>query len=111
MSLSSEDSIFVSVITQGELLAGVERTKGERRQPELRQLYAGLIGNVADMLAVTERYAKVFTQLLRDGKPAPSNDIWIAATALHLDLIIVTGDVHFRYVEGLQVEDWSVPSP
>lgn len=44
--------------------------------------------------------------LKRKGKPIPENDVWIAACALQHDLILVTRDGHFEYVEGLRFESW-----
>ena len=35
------------------------------------------------------------------------NDLWIAATALSLDTILVTMDSDFAAIDGLKCEDWS----
>ena len=43
-------------------------------------------------------------------KPIDTNDIWIAAIARVHNLVVVTNDDHFQYVEGLQVENWSKTS-
>jgi tRNA(fMet)-specific endonuclease VapC len=111
MSLQADDEIALSVVAQGELLAGIEQKLEVTRRAELRRLYEGLIDSVAVVLPVTpdiaERYAQIFAQLYRKGRPIPSNDIWIAATALAHDLVMVTGDDHFRFIDGLSVEDWS----
>jgi predicted nucleic acid-binding protein len=40
------------------------------------------------------------------GRPLPENDIWIAATAVHHGIVLVTRDHHFQEVEDLQIEDW-----
>ncbi len=40
------------------------------------------------------------------GKRIPDNDIWIAAIAMPFDLIVVTRDKHFSFVDGLAVEKW-----
>ena len=36
--------------------------------------------------------------------------MWIAATAVVYRLVVVTSDTHFRYIDGLQVEDWTRPA-
>jgi predicted nucleic acid-binding protein len=36
------------------------------------------------------------------------NDLWIAATALALDAVLVTRDSDFQQIEGLSVNDWTV---
>lgn len=36
-------------------------------------------------------------------RPIPENDVWIAAQCLELGAVLVTGDQHFDYVEGLRI--------
>ena len=36
------------------------------------------------------------------------NDLWIAATALALDAVLITRDSDFQQIEGLSVNDWTV---
>ena len=48
-------------------------------------------------------YAKIFNQLKSKGCMIPTNDIWIAATALENKCPIVTNDKHFHKVNGLEI--------
>jgi len=48
-----------------------------------------------------DNYAKIFKQLREKGKPIPTNDLWIAASALQHDLTLFTYDKHFRFIDGL----------
>jgi hypothetical protein len=68
----------------------------------------------ADILPITsevaEQFAHIFANLRRRGRPIDTNDIWIAAIARVHNLVVVTNDDHFQYVEGLQVENWSKTS-
>jgi tRNA(fMet)-specific endonuclease VapC len=41
----------------------------------------------------------------KSGRPT-ENDIWIAATAKHHELVLVTRDRHFREVDDLRIADW-----
>ena len=50
------------------------------------------------------RYAVLVNDLRRKGTPIPTNDIWIAATALELGTRLITYDVHFKYIPGLIVD-------
>lgn len=50
---------------------------------------------------VARLYGKVRDGLRRIGRPIPENDLWIAATTLRHDLVLVTRDSHF---EGLRSE-------
>ena len=54
----------------------------------------------------THQFAAVFAQLRLQGKPIPTNDIWIAAIARQHGLILITRDAHFREIEGLTTKDW-----
>jgi tRNA(fMet)-specific endonuclease VapC len=56
--------------------------------------------------ATALEYGYVKTGLKKRGKPIPENDVWIAACAFQHDLILVTRDGHFEYVEGLRFESW-----
>lgn len=48
-----------------------------------------------------ELYASVFAALGRKGQPIPTNDLWVAATALEHAFGLFTFDNHFRAVDGL----------
>lgn len=112
-ALPEETLLFMPVVAQAELLAGVELAAEGRRKQELRQLYQQVMMDSADVLtidsAVAERFALVFAQLQRAGRPIDTNDIWIASIALVRDLTVVSNDEHFHYVDGLRVEDWTKP--
>jgi len=103
--------VVTSVNTEAELLAGIYQAPSKHRRDELRRLYEQLFLNIADLLPVTspvaEQFARVLTGLAQKGRPIPVNDMWIAAIALSHDLILVSSDTHFQYVDGLQVEDWT----
>lgn len=49
-------------------------------------------GNVARI------YGEMFVELRRSGTPLPTNDIWIAATAIHAGAAVLTFDAHFREI-------------
>jgi tRNA(fMet)-specific endonuclease VapC len=55
---------------------------------------------------VARLHGKVRDRLRRIGRPIPENDIWISATALRHDFVLVTRDSHFEHVEGLRIEQW-----
>ena len=55
-------------------------------------------------VATAALYAAVYRQLRRDGRPVPTNDMWIAAAVLSQpDGVLYTLDDHFRAVVGLRV--------
>jgi predicted nucleic acid-binding protein len=93
----------VSVITVGELHAGVLLAVDDAtRASRLRRLAAVLdIAAVLDVdRAVTARYGELRAAAGR----GPSNDLWIAATALAHDLELVTGDRGQATLPGVRVQ-------
>ena len=48
-----------------------------------------------------EYYAMIYRNLRQKGHPIPTNDMWIAATALQHGFAVSTYDGHFQYVDGL----------
>ena len=63
---------------------------------------------VAEFTAeVAERWAQLYAVLSRRGALVPSNDLAVAATALHLGFGVLVGprdETHFRAVPDLRVE-------
>lgn len=49
-----------------------------------------------------DSYALVYSSLRRKGQPIPSNDLWIAATALEYGAALLTRSAHFSHVESLR---------
>jgi predicted nucleic acid-binding protein len=113
--LPEESALFMSVVSQAELLAGIELVGSERRRQELMFLYQRTVATATEILPITsdiaQQFASIFASLRRKGKPIETNDIWIAATARARGLTVVSSDIHFRHVDGLQVEDWSGGDP
>ena len=52
-------------------------------------------------LETAEFYALIVKQLREKGKPIPTNDIWIAASAMRHSLALISHDRHFEAIKGL----------
>ena len=104
-ALRMADKIRLSSVVLGELLAGF--AAGSREARNRRDLAAFLDSPRADVVPVTTDtaafYATVFALLRSKGRPIPTNDLWIAASALEHGLALVTHDAHFREIEGLRL--------
>ena len=94
------DGLTINPIVMGELLAGF--LKGRRLEWNRQQLKLFLASPRVRMVVLdegtAERYAVIRNTLLTEGKPIPTNDIWIAASALQHGLELVTTDRHFAMV-------------
>jgi predicted nucleic acid-binding protein len=99
------DELGISVITVGELRAGVlSAADVDTRDRRLAALAEALNFEPAPVdLRVTEAWARLRVELRDAGMRMPVNDSWIAATAISLDVPVVTRDDDYVEVSGLEV--------
>ena len=99
-------SLCISAITEGELLFGLaKRSEATRLHVVVREFLQRvdvLPWNSADRYGVTR------ADLESRGKPLAPLDLLIAAHALSVDAVLITNDHAFAYVQGLEIEDWTV---
>jgi hypothetical protein len=95
----------VSTITLGELRLGVLQARdpvsAARRLStyQLAQRFEPLIIDEA----VSETWALLISQLRAAGRKAPINDTWIAATAMALNVPVVSQDADYDHMPNLEV--------
>lgn len=103
--LEAADRIEVSTIVLGELYAGFRL--GSKRTENIRLLSEFLNVPGVDVIqisaAIAERYGELIGVLKDSGTPIPTNDVWIAATALETGSRMLTFDTHFHQVPGLMM--------
>lgn len=101
--LKRVEYIGINSVILGELLAGFRC--GVREQENRMQLDQFLDSARVDTITLDEEtsefYAQVFSGLRQKGRPIPSNDLWLAASALQHGLAVATYDDHFRHINGL----------
>jgi hypothetical protein len=100
------EALFVSVLTLGEIKKGIERLPDRRRREKLRlwlehDVPAWFEGRVLPVdLAVADRWGRLLADV---GRSVPTIDSLLAATALHHELRLVTGNVGDFNYPGLEV--------
>ena len=98
----------LSVITYGELLYGAAKSAQRALATErLRELFQWL-----PALPLPEAAAEVYGNIRADlgsrGQMIGNNDLWIAAHAVSMGLILVTNNEReFRRVPGLKIQNWA----
>jgi len=99
------DQLAVSIITIGELRAGVLAAEDIRtRDVRLATLTRAMsLDPVAVNDDVAEQWARLRVLLHDAGKRMPVNDSWIAATAMAMDVPIVTQDLDYIDLDELLV--------
>ena len=104
--LSRAVSVCVPAIVLGELYYG--SYKSARFQENLVRLnqFAAQSAVLSCDADTARHYGRIKDELRRKGKPAPENDIWIAALSIQYDMTLVTRDAHFGEMSELTVESW-----
>ena len=110
-NLNMDDRLSVCSIVLGEVLYGLMRMpQGRRREETIR--YAEDTLAMMDYAPVPpeagDYYASIRVNVERRGLALADNDIWIAATALAHDAVLVTRDTDFHRIESLATENWAV---
>lgn len=103
--LETVDEIVVSTVVLGELHAGFRL--GSKRSQNLDSLTEflqarGVVVIPPDEL-IAERYGELIGTLKENGTPIPTNDVWIAATAMETASRMLTLDSHYGHVPGLMM--------
>ena len=106
--LKSVKYIGVNVVVYAELICGFKN--GSKEEKNRRELETFLDSPRVYLLDVTEEtteyYVNVFTGLRKKGKSIPTNDLWVASSAMEHGLTLCTFDKHFLYVDGLLLKNF-----
>jgi predicted nucleic acid-binding protein len=109
-AVRSADGIVFSPVVVGELLAGFARGQHRRRNEiELEEFLGSFRVSIVPIDEETAaRYAVVLNALRASGAMIPTNDVWIAATAMQHGCRVVTTDAHYRHVAQVVVDLYSI---
>jgi tRNA(fMet)-specific endonuclease VapC len=103
--LEETELVHVPAIVLGELHAGF--CLGSRYEQNVERLQAFLETPGVQVVpvddAIAQRYGYLVRDLRRQGTPIPTNDLWIAASAMETGSRLVSYDAHFEHVPGLIV--------
>lgn len=94
----------ISDITLAELYFGAYKSGQQKHFDDVDE-----IGRLFEQYPIMylRKYGEIRWELERSGKPIGDMDMFIAATALEEDLIVVTGNTaHFERISGLKIENW-----
>lgn len=107
--LRRQPTVLVPAIAVGELLAGF--ALGSRRELNRRELWQFLdrprITVVPTTTTTSERYAAIYTYLRTAGRPVPTADMWIAASAMEYGAELATLDAHFAHMPQIVVRHFA----
>jgi tRNA(fMet)-specific endonuclease VapC len=107
--VTRSETVFLSTVVAGELLAGFRQ--GTRLRKNLAELEAFIDNPHVTVVPVSyvtaDRFGRIAAALRTKGRPIPTNDIWIAAHAMETGADLLSFDAHFAEVDGLA---WVDPS-
>lgn len=101
----------MSTITYGELYYGAQKSQHPQKNATLLQELTGLIPSLPIPTDAGKHYGQIRSKLEKSGTPIGNNDLWIAAHALSLGVILVTNNLkEFNRIPHLTLENWANPS-
>jgi predicted nucleic acid-binding protein len=118
LEAADPESLYVSVLTIGELRLGVELLPPSKRRSQLehwleQDLPEWFEGRVLPVdQSIAERWELLRAQAQMKGRPLSVIDALLAATALQHNLTLVSRNVSDSSVVGLDlVNPWAAPAP
>ncbi|MCX6594470.1 MAG: type II toxin-antitoxin system VapC family toxin [Acidobacteria bacterium] len=101
--IETAETIVVPSIVIGELAAGFRA--GSRSQQNFAVLTEFLANSVVAECPVDHETALIFGELVSlvrsQGRPIPTNDLWIAAVCVQKPVTLLTYDSHFRVIDRI----------
>ena len=97
------DEVMISAVVVGELLAGFRNgTRFETNYAELQSFLADpRVSFIAIGSETCEHYGNIMSALKSEGRPIPTNDVWIAAHVFETGAELVSGDRHYEAIDGI----------
>ena len=97
----------LSVITYGELLYGAERSQHRTHALESLSRLVSLLSVLPLPGDAAAAYGEIRAVLEAHGEMIGGNDLWIAAHAKSLGVILVTNNEReFKRIPGLKLQNW-----
>lgn len=104
--IRSADEVVLNPVVIAELRAGFLRGGQQaRNERELQAFVASpRVSTVPIDDETADRYALILYSLWQGGTPVPTNDIWIAASAMQHGFRLLTTDEHYRQIGQVVVD-------
>jgi tRNA(fMet)-specific endonuclease VapC len=99
-------SFYISSIVLGELYIGINRVVNKKKH--LNKLTSFLeLCTVLNIDKTTARFfGEITASLYKKGKPIPTNDVWIAASVIQHNLLLISHDKYFKEIDNILLESW-----
>ena len=103
-----DNAIFISEITLAELKFGVENSAfPDKNRAVLRDFLSGV--QILPIFDALDVFAKEKARLRKSGTPVDDFDLFIGASAVVSEMILVTNNTkHFARMDGIVIENWTI---
>ena len=101
-----ERHVYLSIVTVAELIYGARRSgRASMNLDRCALLIARRVVLGTDVNTAVH-CADLRLRVEAAGKPIPQNDLWQAAIARQMGLVVATRDRHFEGLPGVESESW-----
>jgi tRNA(fMet)-specific endonuclease VapC len=104
--LSQAGRVYLPVVALGEYRFGIERSRHKERYKLWLEAFVASCTVLDVVQETSSQYAELVAEVLRIGKPIPTNDLWIAALCRQHALPLLSRDHHFDVVPLLRRISW-----
>lgn len=101
---NSADIVYLSVFVLAELLSGFKGGSMEKKNIDILNKFQEkpTVSIIEGTSETAEIFSEIKYNLKSKGKPIPINDIWIASNCIETGSVLITGDKHFKLINGLR---------
>lgn len=104
---NKNSSMFISVITFGEMLFGAKKSQQSKKNIQVVSDIKSYFPIINITSEIMETFSDIKAYLNKIGKPTDDMDLLIAATAISHNLVLVTHNTkHFSNIPTIELVDW-----
>ena len=101
------DEVVVAFMTAAELFYGAEKSQKRQSNRALVERFLLSVRVVHTDSDIVQRFGRLKARLSQAASMLSDADMFIAATALSMDAMLITGNVrHFQRINELKIENW-----
>ena len=104
--LKDADELYLPVIVIGEYRMGILNSRNREALELAWRAIRQTTTELPILASTAEIYGQIRLELKTSGRPIPDNDTWIAALAREHATSILSRDLHFDNVGGIQRLEW-----
>lgn len=97
---------YLSVTALAELYAGAAKSARPDRNRKGIETFLKICTLLPNDAVTAKIYGDLWSELAKTGQMIPTNDIWIAASAIQHRIPLISQDPHLKRISRLEVQTW-----